>query len=272
MLLTSVSGLKKLFAVIIHDPMLGIFFYLSFYFRLLSESDIEKFDAVADALNLPLHENFVGSAFIVAMVHNVVLLVPGLEEPGYATFLDNIIQKVFMEQVVARTVESVPNLLSALSAVFQAPELAPVLSSDLATDVGDGLAAEYDVQELKEFIRLNGDAIKKQVKEEYRNSKRRQKLALQQRLEQHDDKGKVKCMTPCKRQVKTRLGCYCEGECGSIFKWGKKPWCFVDPAKCKKGKYLPHFMGRAYDFCDSNNLTAVPKCFTGAKYKDCAVK
>lgn len=268
-LLTSVSGLKKLFSVVIHDPVLGIFFYLSFYFRLLSESDIEKFDAVADAFNLPLHEDFVGSAFTAAMVNNVVALIPGMEEPGYGMFLDNIIQKVFMEQVVAKSVEAVPNLVSALTAVFQSPKLSAELPKSVAVDVGDSLAEEYNVQELKTFLKENGDAIKKRVKAEYRNSKRRQREELQHSLEQLDSKGNVKCMTPCKNQVKTRMGCYCDGECGATLKWGKKQWCYVDPSKCKRGKYLPHFLGRTYDFCDSTNTTANTKCYTGARYMDC---
>lgn len=259
-LLTSSSGLKKLFSVIIQDPVLGIFFYLSFYFRLLQESDVKKFDAVANALNLPAHADFTGRALTATMV---LSLIPGVRD---VSLLNKLLQKVILEQVVARTVESVPSFLTA---VFQQPELAPTLKQGLAVTVGNSLFDEYSVQEFKAFLKTNATAIRQQVKKDYRNSKRMRKLRLQQLLEQYDAKGNVKCITPCKTQVKTQTGCFCEGGCGATLKWGKKTWCFVDPAKCKRGKHLPHFMGRAYDFCDNSNKTTVPKCYTGARYMNC---
>jgi hypothetical protein len=55
-LLGSMSGALKLYKVVLQNPILGVFFYASFYFRLLSETDRQKFNLVATTLRIPTHE------------------------------------------------------------------------------------------------------------------------------------------------------------------------------------------------------------------------
>ena len=81
--------------------------------------------------------------------------------------------------------------------------------------------------------------------------------------------GSTICLNNCTNRIKTRMGCYCEGDCGSTTFLGGKKWCWVDPDKCKKGKYLDKFNNRVYDQCDNKNLSKTKKCFTGKKYTDC---
>jgi hypothetical protein len=65
--------------------------------------------------------------------------------------------------------------------------------------------------------------------------------------------GNVICLNKYENRVKTQMGCY----------------CWVDPEKCKKGKYLDIYKGYAYDKCDNKNVTK--KCFTCKTYTDCEI-
>jgi hypothetical protein len=275
-LLTSMSGLRKLFSVVLQNPMLGVFFYLSFYFRLISETDSAKFNMMAEALHLPMHEDFVGSLFLTTLLTNVASLVSNESVSGYEGVVQKLIRKLISEQVLAPGVERLPSLLnSLLTRAAQNPDL------KLGLSVGDKSTAVYveerneesqsDLEEFREFVSTNRKAIEERIRTKNKSKKRAGKLQLQKVLEKRDSEGQVICLDTCKKQTKTKVGCYCDGECGPTFLLGKESWCFVDPSKCKKAKYLPRYMGRTYDKCDVKNVgsTLKPMCFTGFEYKEC---
>lgn len=278
-LLTSMSGLRKLFSVVLQNPMLGVFFYLSFYFRLVSETDSAKFNTMAEALHLPLHEDFVGSLFLTTLLTNVASLVSGESVSGYEGVVQKLIRKLISEQVLAPGVENLPSLLnSLLTRAAKNPDLELGLTrNNSATAVyveGRNEESQSDLAEFREFVTTNRKAIEQEVRSKNKSKNRAGKLQLQKVLEKRDSDGQVICLDTCKKQTKTKVGCYCESECGPTFLLGKESWCFVDPAKCKKAKYLPRYMGRTYDKCDVQDvpLTLKPMCFTGFQYKECESK
>ena len=274
-LISSVSGVRKLFSMVLKNQLLGVFFYLSFYFRLLGETDATKFNMVASALNLPLHQDFVGDMFLTALVQRIGSLLVGEKSGYYEQLLLNLVKKVVSEQVLAASVEKAPQLLAqVLTFVAGSDTLKDSIPSKAAAVyVADAdVETQSDLDEFLEYVTVNRRDIKRQVRSSTRKDKHRRKLQLQQVVESKNKDGEVVCLNTCQPRTKTKVGCYCEGDCGPTVFLGGKPWCFVDPTKCKKGKYLPRYMGRAYDLCDNTNNTtnnSSSVCFTGLEYKDC---
>lgn len=272
-LTTSMSGIKKLYKVILQNPILGIFFYFSFYFRLLSETDKEKFNHVAKFLDLPMHEDFVGNKFISDSMDKIAIKLTGDHVQGYKLVTKTLIHKVFSEQVVAAKIEGLPiKIEQILEYTVKREEKLVESLENAAVYIGKRtIETQRDLDEFSEFVTTNRRSIEKQIKEEVGNRKHARKLKLQQMVEKRTPDGDVICLDVCKPRVKTAMGCYCEGDCGPTMFLGGSSWCYVDPAKCKRGKYLEKYMDKAYDRCDEKNVTT-PKCFTGLKYKNCQIK
>jgi hypothetical protein len=275
-LLTTFSGIKKLYQVILQNPLLGVFFYLSFYFRLLTETDKEKFNAVAKVLGLPSHDSFSGSTLVKEWIQNVV---PNLMKKFKWVNLKNIqninvlLQNVVLEQLVAKTVENSPKYLTRLlKKVATSGELTKLPASALYVSKHT-LETRSELEEFLNYVREEHENILKHVsRQKGSKQKSKRKLKLQQLVERKSDTGETLCLNTCKHRVKTKLGCYCEGDCGPTFFFSGKSWCFVDPEKCKRGKYVPRFFGLSYDTCDVSKTTVQPNCYTGEKYKACKVK
>lgn len=272
-LITSVSGIRKLFSMVLKNQLLGIFFYLSFYFRLLGETDSSKFNMVASALNLPLHQDFVGGVFLTAFLQRISGLISGENPTCYEQLFYSLVKKLVSEKLLAAGVEKAPNLLAkVLTLAAESDTLKENVSAKAAAvHVAEAdVETQSDLDEFLEYVTLNKKDILRQIRGSARKDKHRRKLQLQQIVEKRGKDGEVVCLDSCQSRTKTKVGCYCDGDCGPTLFLGGKPWCFVDPAKCKKGKYLPRYMGRAYDLCDKNKSS--PVCFTGLDYKDCVTR
>jgi hypothetical protein len=129
---------------------------------------------------------------------------------------------------------------------------------------------DTDIQDQLKFLKKEHTNIKKYVKKSANpKNKQLKKRRFMEIAQVIAPAGHVVCLNKCKNRVKTQTGCYCEGDCGRTTFLGGKEWCWVDPDKCKKGKYLEKFNGSAYDYCDNKKLSKKKKCFTGKKYTDC---
>ena len=92
-------------------------------------------------------------------------------------------------------------------------------------------------------------------------------MELNKRIEQQSGTGQKLCLNECKPRIKTKTGCFCDGNCGPSV-YGGANWCYVDKQSCKNGKSLPKtIFNSSYDFCDLNNEKTV--CYTGSKYRNC---
>jgi len=279
--LTTYSGLKKLYQVIIQNPLLSIFFYLSFYLCLLGETDRAKFNYIAEKFNLTLHQDLTISKNITSISEGLAEnMSEGLDRViagnmfnikfnirGYKGVLTTVIRKGISEQIILNLGKKSLRKLLYYIIYGQAKELEVLRNAAVYIDV---VETEADMKEWNDFIDTHIREIKKDINKQ-RLTNREKNLRLQQVVEKRTDKGEVLCLDKCKPRVKTSMGCYCESDCGPTYFLAKKSWCYVDPKKCKKGKYLPTYFKKSYDTCDSKNVTR-PKCFTGVKYKDCINK
>lgn len=272
-LVTSNSGIKKLYKVILQNPILGIFFYFSFYFRLLGETDKEKFNSVTKFFDLDMHDDFLGSKFIGDSMDKISVKLSGDNVYGYKLVAKKIIHKVFSEQIIASMTEGIPLKISQILEHVIRKEDNELRKIKIAAVYINKRTVETqrDLDEFSDFVTENRRDIERQIKEDVGKRKTARKLKLQKIVEKKTPDGDVICLDVCKPRVKTAMGCYCEGECGPTMFLAGSSWCYVDPTKCKKGKYLEKYMGKTYDRCDDKNVTT-PKCFTGLRYKDCQIK
>ena len=123
----------------------------------------------------------------------------------------------------------------------------------------DLILFDIDIQDQIKFLKKEHINIKKYIKKNINPKDKKQMFMEIAQVKAPD--GNVICLNKCENRVKTQMGCYCEGNCGRTTFLGGKKWCWVDPEKCKKGKYL--------DKCDNKNVTK--KCFTGKTYTDCVI-
>jgi hypothetical protein len=265
--LTSFSGLQKLYKVMFKNPLLGLFFFASFYFKMLEgTADETKFNAVARTFGLPLHAAFVGQTYLTSVVENVPNKVVGYDISGYR-LIAKTVMRIVAGIVISQQVEGIGvKLNNVLLATFQnTPEVA-YMSHAAVWLTNRDLISEAENEEWMEYVLENRKRIKKQLKVQGKK-KKILKMRLQQVVEKKDASGRVVCLDECKSRVKTFMGCYCEGDCGKTILIGNYNWCYVDPRKCKRGRYLPKHRGYAYDKCDPSKRAM--KCFSGLGYKDC---
>lgn len=277
---TTISGAKKLFSSIFKNPLIGIFFFASFYFRMLEGADAEKLDGLLNHLNLPDSASVTESKFVTALVQNV----PEADNINY-----RLIAKKVMLAVPAQITGSVPNMTNALINSGNSVELKKLPNPAIHISNRD-IFDQADMEEYVDFVNSNISLIRRDIKRRVKKDvmrnrknnklrkkkklkikdKRRIEKLLTRQIEKRDSKDNVLCLDDCEKRVKTHLGYYCEGECGRTFAIGGKPWCYVDPKKYKynHGKNTRMFMGKRYDYCDVDQK-AVSKCYTGTRWKDC---
>ena len=273
-LITTFSGIKKLYKVILQNPILGIFFYFSFYFKLLGETDKEKFNKVALAFNLPIHEDFIGSTFLSQSMTNISEKLSGEDVTGYKKKKKKTAHKIISEQIVSAKIEGLPMTIGKLlhHVVTKENDTLQEIKNPAVYVDSRTIETQRDFDEFAEFVTTHKREIQKQIKKEVGSkNKRAKKLRLQQIVEKKNPDGDVVCLDMCEPRLETAVGCYCEGECGPTIFLAGASWCYVDPNKCKRGKYLPKHLGKAWDRCDPTKVTT-PKCFTGMHYSDCQVK
>lgn len=254
-LLTTMSGLKKILKFIFQNPLLGIFFYVSFYFRLLGETDKSKFDNIAEILNIPKHADFTSRDFLKNFINSILEKIDC--NITYKTVLTDILQLV-PNLIIAKKIENLPEIFEQ-----KLPEMKNLKNTAVYIS-NTSVETEAEIQEWEEYVLTNFSKLKKQANK----AGKKRKIKLQQIIEKKTEDGKIICLDTCKQRIKTTMGCYCESDCGPSFFLGKTNWCFVDSRKCKKGKALQKYMGKTYDTCDPTKIST-PKCFSGIKYKDC---
>jgi len=264
--LTTFSGMKKIYHFIFQNPIYGLLFYSTFYFKILDTYDKDKFNQISTALNLPKHEDAMSNKFLDAIVVNsskymevsieykneVETFMKGVASAVISTAGQKSLEKVFVN--VLQDTKSIK-----YTAIY-IPERDRFDFDD--TVIQDQLEMlRKNRSNIKAFMRQQGVKLKK---------KQLKKKAFLQIAQLKDPEGNVICLDQCKSRVKTRLGCYCEGDCGPTTFLGGKNWCWVDKTKCKKGKSLEKgFRGKAYDLCNPIMVDPTKKCFTGLGYTEC---
>lgn len=262
-LTTTFSGLKKLYKVVFKNPILGIFFYVSFYAQALGDADKHKFDLVSKKLGFPLHEDLIDKKYLGIFTEKIGEMFNGTKIQGYKLTIKQILRNV-AGIMLAQKIEGLgPIIVGSIeksSKDIENLEYAAIVLTN--RDVFE--EAEYD--EWVEYTKTNKTKIQKSVKIPKKH-KKKYKMQLQKVIERKNN-GKIICQDECKKRTKTSMGCFCESDCGASMILGGKEWCYVDPQKCEKAKKLPSFLGKKYDFCNSSKLTE-PRCYTGTRYKKC---
>lgn len=268
---SSPSGLKKIYQCIFTNPLYGLLFYGTFYLKLLGgTSDEKKFDQVAKALGLPKHADVGVDKTFSKIIDYVPVWITGDEITGYRTAAKDLLKKIasgataFVSQTAIATI-LIGSLKQANPQISRISDPAVYIDSRDRFDFDD-----TDIQEQIQFLKKENTNIKKYVKKHVNPKKKKLKKRMFMEIAQvKAPAGHVICLNKCAHRVKTQMGCYCEGDCGRTTFLGGKKWCWVDPEKCKKGKYLDTFKGYAYDFCDNKKLSKKKNCFTGKSYTDC---
>lgn len=278
------NGFRVIKKLIYSNPIFTVFFYLSFYIRILTETDVEKFNYISKKLGLPKYDvsiKLTTSIYIYKFI-NAVSYKFGIDtEKILIEKATDSITNVLMNQVGAK-IENLPyNVLN--YKILQDIEI-----KDLGAIEIKEFELKADIQFLAEETYKSIEKHKEQIKKEKLKTKREKRLKLQKLIERKTESGEILCLDDCKERVKTTSGCYCESECGS-FLGMRKNWCYVDPKKCKKGKHLqknpkinlinlvnPYatespIENKHYDTCDPLKISK-PICHTGFKYRSCKEK
>lgn len=269
--LTSPSGLKKMYQCIFENPIYGLLFYSTFYLKILGgTSDEKKFDRIANILGFPIHKDMGGNDVLEKIVNNTPKIIIGQTVFGYKVVTKKLLKSVVSGVIVFGSQTTIEQVL-----IDSLKKTNPIISTikNAAVYISDRDKFDFDdtdIQEQIEFINKEHTNIKKYVKKHI-NPKNKQ-LKKQKFMEIAQIKapdGHIICLNNCKNRIKTHMGCYCESDCSKTTFINGKPWCWVDPSKCKKGKYLNKHRGYAYDYCSPNSLSKTKKCFTGKEYTDC---
>jgi len=266
--LTSKSGLKKLYKVVFQNPILGIFFFSSFYFRLLTgTADEENFNRIVKTFKLPKHADFAGQKFLTSLVNNIPEKLLGQDISGYKLATKQVLKSVLGILIAAQVEETPVKLERVLSTSILISDKVKSISKSAVYVAENDIFKADELRKYEDAVLQNKNKIKREIGG--RGGKRRRKWKLQQIIEKRTDTGEVICLDDCKDRTKTRAGCYCESDCGKSFVFGGKSWCYVDPAKCKRGRYLPkNFWGRSFDYCDESK-PKTKNCYTGVRWMDC---
>lgn len=271
--LTSPSGLKKMYQCIFTNPIYGLLFYSTFYLKMLGgTSDEKKFDKVASIIGFPTHADLGGNEVLGKIADNVPEIITGQKIYGYKIVTKDLLKAIASGVLTFGAVTTIDKIL--IGSLKQTnPEISRIKNP--AVYISDRDRFDFDdndIQEQLDFIHREHTNIKKYAKK-YINPKNKQlkKQKFMQVAQVKDTHGKTICLNKCEHRIKTQMGCYCEGNCGTTTFLGGKKWCWVDPEKCKNGKYLRKHRGYAYDLCN-NNLSKTKKCFTGRRYTDCDIR
>ena len=269
---TSPSGLRKVYQCIFTNPVYGILFYSTFYLKLLGgTSDEVKFNQVSKALGLPKHADLGVDNTLDKITEYVTRWIIGDKFPFIKTSLVNTtLKKVAVAAVGFGSQKSLDYIM--ISALKKSNKEVSSISHP-AVYINDRDSFDFDDTDIQKqimFIKKEHINIKKYIKKNTnpKNKKQKNKLFMEIAQVKAPD-GHVICLNKCEQRIKTQMGCYCEGDCGQTTFLGGKKWCWVDPEKCKNGKYLNKFRGYAYDKCENKKLSNTKKCFTGKRYTDC---
>ena len=270
--LTSRSGLKKIFQCIFTNPLYGLLFYGTFYIKLIGgTSDEIKFNKIAKILGLPKHSDMSADSTLSKIIDYLPTVITGdFEIKGY-----KLVTKNYLKTIASGIVSSGSQLTISTILIGSLKQANPQISTinNPAVYISERDRFDFDdtdIQDQLKFIKKEHNNIKKYVKKDINPKNKQLKKKIFMEIAQvKSPSGNVICLNKCNNRIKTSMGCYCEGDCGSTTFLGGKKWCWIDPEKCKKGKYLNTLNGRAYDHCDDKNLSKTKKCFNGISYTDC---
>jgi hypothetical protein len=272
--MTSPSGLKKVYQCIFTNPLYGLLFYGTFYLKLIGgTSDEKKFDHIASVLGLPKHADMGVDKTLSKIINYVPEIITGDDVTGYKLVAKNLLKSIASSIAAVGSQTTISKIL--IGSLKQAnPNISKI--ENPAVYISDRDRFDFDDKDIQDQIKFLKDEhknINKFVKK-YINPKDKQlkKRMFMEIAQVKTPAGHVICLNKCAHRVKTHMGCYCEGDCSRTTFLGGKKWCWVDPEKCKNGKYLKTFKGYAYDECDNTKLSKTKKCFTGQKYTDCDTK
>lgn len=241
---TTFSGSKKIIGILGKNPLFSLMFYLSFYFKILGESDASKINLISDNLGLPSYKNTL-------------------------EYQRNLILKVFEKVGIQSTNIDEYNFLKLIPKFDVSIRGTDIVFSKLSSKTLDSLFSE-NIKELqvkpKAWYKSERDNIEfddSEIQEFYDKLKENPKFV--KKLKKLKFKNTI-CLDDCKQRMKTNSGCYCSSDCSPTL-YGKRKWCYVDEASCKN-KLDKTLLGYTFDYCDKYNVSK-KKCFTGIKYEDC---
>jgi hypothetical protein len=277
---TTLSGLSKIYKCIFTNPLYGLLFYGTFYLQLLEgTSDEVQFNRISKALGLSSHADLGVTKTFTKIIDYVPEWITGNEIIGFkivtkellaqiASAIIVIPTQIIIEEILITSLKKININISKIS------NPAVYIKSRDRFDFDD-----TDIQEQLNFLKKQHTNIKKNIKKNINpKNKKTKKQVFMEIAQVKAPAGHVICLNKCKQRVKTQMGCYCEGDCGTTTFLGGKKWCWVDPDKCKNGKYLDKIKNgyldkyQAYDFCDNKKLSKNNKCFTGLNYTDCEIR
>lgn len=269
--ITSPSGLKKMYNCIFVNQLYGICFFSIFYLKLIQgTSDEVHFNRVARILGLPTHSDMGSVQTISKIVDKISDLFSDRKYLGYKEQVVLVLKQI-VSGISATTAKITIDTVLQYSLKHGKESISTLSNPAVYISDRDGFDFDdIDIQEQIQFIQVEKGKINKYIKK-FINPKHKQ-LKKQKFMEIAEIKtpaGEVICLNKCKRRIKTQMGCYCESDCSRNVLLNGKNWCWVDPDKCKKGKYLDKYRGYTYDYCDNTKMSQNKKCFTGTGYKDC---
>jgi hypothetical protein len=271
--LTMPSGLRKIYQCIFRNPIYGILYYCTFYFRVLGESDKEKFNSIAKLLRFPQHDSGekLVSGIATSIVDNSSTVLIDAEIVDRDTAI-SVLKFISAKTLTIGSTKTIDYVVS--SAVESSPEL-KVHDRDYAVYLDKQDKFDFNNKEIREqllFI-FNKSQVKREVKSYVKNpkDKRAKSIVKERLLTMKTPTGETICLDECKPRLKTQSDCYCESECGKTTFLSDRKWCWVNSGKCKRPRHLDTFMGREYDYCDFAKQTE-PVCFSGTKMVPCQKK
>ena len=117
-----------------------------------------------------------------------------------------------------------------------------------------------DTKEMKKLVKMMMVGKK--------NDKRAKLRAKKLLSEVHNSSGQKLCIGKCETRVKTLSGNYCSSDCSKTPAFGSREWCWIEPAS-KGANTRDTYLGKPYDYCDSQKLSKKKLCFTGVSYEEC---
>lgn len=269
--LFSRSGLSLVMYYILQSPVLGSLFFLSFYQRLLGVRDIDTFNRIASFYGLPEYSYGNSLIFSSSVVRRLISNVENkfMTKVSDPSMIGQYI-KTGLSVGMVKGEEAFGAL--ALRVISKSPpELLKKEAVAVYHSKRDYLCFDSsEIDSYLEWVTSNKSELKKYAKS-YSKTKKEYKKNLKALKSPKTKDGKSICLDACVTRAKTNMGCYCDGPCGkSSVLSSSKDWCRVDASKCKRGKGLPMYMGRPYDFCNKKRNSLV--CFNGNKYVGCKVE
>lgn len=264
-MITSFSGIKRLYRLFFSQPFFLISFITSLLLTALTNTDKHSLEVLFSLFQISKEE--AERILSLALDTNTRLLFDALKHPllvfaGYLSI--DISDERILE--IAQSLSKVVGMgvgigIRGLSDKFALTALES-LPGEKACIPEEAMYITFNDEDVQEFYRaITSPEYGKSLK----GMKRRDKIPL---LEVRKDGAPI-CLGECKRRAKTRSGTLCKKQCGSSVKlpFGlgniTDEWCEIEPITVRDKEVAK----RGWDYCDSSK--EVKACMTGGRWLPC---